>query len=162
MDNQNTSERNEVFLKWIEDMSNEKTKEYIKERILKQMDWYCDRSKIYKVKYQRWTTASIIISGAIPVTSVFADGGITAKILIAVLGAAVTSISAYLNLHNYRDMWRVYRWNREWLLNTLYLYFNKAGVFGGNISQENCDIMLIEMCENCFRQEVDDWRSVDG
>lgn len=72
------------------------------------------------MQYLRWTTGSIIISGVIPIASVLADGGIFVKIFIAALGAAVTSISAYLNLQNYKDLWAKYRFNREWLLSTLY------------------------------------------
>jgi len=157
LSNQDVIERNNIFYQWIEDIPNEKTRGYVKERIIKQMDWYREKSAVYKAKYQHWTTVSIILSGAIPVASIFADGGLAVKVLITALGTAVTSISAYLNLQNYKDLWGVYRFNREWLLSTLYLYFNKVGAFGGEMSQENRDIMLIEMCENCFRQEVSDW-----
>ena len=161
LSNQNAIERNKIFYEWVEDIPNEKTKGYVKERIIKQMDWYREKSAAYKMKYQSWTMVSIILSGTIPIASVLADGGLIVKILIAALGAAVTSINAYLNLQNYKELWNVYRFNREWLLSTLYLYFNKVGVFGGEMSQENRDIMLIEMCENCFRQEISDWRSGD-
>lgn len=159
MGSQNASERNEVFSKWIQDISNEKTRWYIQERIINQMDWYRTKSAVYKVKYLRWTTGSIILSGIIPIASVLADGGLAVKILIIALGAAVTGISAYLNLQNYRDMWGKYRFNREWLLSTLYLYFNQVGVFGKEVSQEKRDTMLIEICEKCFQQEVNDWKS---
>lgn len=159
MNSQNLSERDEVFLKWINEIPNEKTRWYIQERIIKQMDWYRTKSAAYKTQYLRWTTGSIIISGIIPIASVVADGGFFVKILIAALGAAVTGISAYLNLHNYKDLWGKYRFNREWLLSTLYLYFNQVGVFGKDLSQESRDLMLIQMCEKCFQQEVSDWKS---
>lgn len=150
MSNQNVSERNEIFSEWIEDIANEKTRRYVQERVIKQMHWYRTKCKIYKAKYQHWTMISIILSGAIPVVSVLADGGIIAKILIASLGAAITCTSAYLNLKNYKEIWGIYRFNREWLLSTLYLYFNHVGVFGKEMDQENRDAMLIEMCEKCF------------
>ena len=159
MNNQNSSERDEVFLKWMNDIPNEKTRWYIQERVIKQMDWYRIKSAAYKMQYLRWTTGSIIISGVIPKASVLADGGIFVKIFIAALGAAVTSISAYLNLQNYKDLWAKYRFNREWLLSTLYLYFNQVGAFGKDLSQEERDLMLIQMCEKCFQQEVSDWKS---
>ncbi len=159
LNNQNSSERDEVFLKWMNDIPNEKTRWYIQERVIKQMDWYRIKSVAYKMQYLRWTTGSIIISGVIPIASVLADGGIFVKIFIAALGAAVTSISAYLNLQNYKDLWAKYRFNREWLLSTLYLYFNQVGAFGKDLSQEERDLMLIQMCEKCFQQEVSDWKS---
>lgn len=161
MNIQNTSERHELFSKWVGDIANEKTKLYIQERIIKQMDWYSTKCKAYKARYQRWTTASIIISAAIPVTSVLADGELITKLLIALLGAAVTGISAYLSLHNYKDIWSVYSSNREWLLSTLYLYFNQVGMFGKEMDQEDRDAMLVDMCERCFQQEVKDWKSIN-
>ncbi len=42
MNNQNSSERDEVFLKWMNDIPNEKTRWYIQERVIKQMDWYSE------------------------------------------------------------------------------------------------------------------------
>lgn len=159
--NQNSGDRNESLSKWVEDIENQKTKGYVQERIIKQMDWYRTKSMVYKIKYQRWTTCSIILSGIIPVVSILADGRIGIKLLIAALGSMVTGISAYLNLHNYKDLWGKYRFNREWLLSILYLYINQTGVFKKELSQESRDEMLIQMCEKCFQQEINDWKSLN-
>lgn len=158
--NQSGSERHDVFQKWLEDVENEKTRQYIQERVITQMEWYRKKSSAYKTKYQRWMTASIILSGSIPVVSVFADGGIISKVVIAALGAAVTGIGAYLSLRNYKELWNLYRVNREMLLSTLYLYFNHVGVFKKDIDQEDRDAMLIDMCEKNFQQDYGNWKSI--
>ena len=79
LNNQNSNERDEVFLKWMNDIPNEKTRWYIQERVIKQMDWYRTKSAAYKIQYLRWTTGSIIISGVIPIASVLADGGLLGR-----------------------------------------------------------------------------------
>ena len=154
------SERCEPFQEWLEDIENERTKRYIQERIIRQMDWYRTKCNAYKVKYQRWMTVSIILSSVIPVASIFANGGIAAKVLIAALGAAVTGINAYLSFRNYKNLWNTYRTNRELLLSTLYSYFNNAGIFGLETDQDKRDAMLIDVCEKSFQQEVTDWREI--
>lgn len=158
--NKGGSERHELFQKWLESVENEKTRQYIQERVIKQMEWYRIKSKSYKIKYQRWMAASIILSGSIPIVSVFADGGVISKVIIAALGAMVTGISAYLSLHNYKELWNIYRVNREMLLSTLYLYFNNVGIFKKDLDQDCRDAMLIDICEKSFQQEYNSWKSV--
>ena len=157
---ENISERDALFEEWIEDMENEKTKRYLKERVMRQLDWYHNKSNAYKTKYQRWMTASIVLSGSIPVASVLADGGIGIKVFIAILGAGVTSINAFLSLQNYKDLWNIYRTNRELIISTLYLYFNNVGIFGKEMDQDGRDAMLINMCEKYIGQEVSIWKGI--
>lgn len=159
--NHDTSERQQVLLKWLEEVVNEKTKRYIQERVIGQMEWYRKKSSNYKNSYQFWSTVSIILSGIIPVMSILADGSLIIKILIAALGATVTGIGAYLSLHSYKNTWEIYRSNREKLLSILYLYFNQAGIFGKELSQDDRDTMLIETCEKYFQQEVTDWKNIN-
>lgn len=160
MNNKDTTERQQTLSKWMEEVDNEKTQRYIQERVISQMDWYRKKSSKCKNSYQFLSTISIILTGIIPVISILADGSLMIKILIAALGASVTSIGAYLNLHSYKNTWEIYRSNRENLLSILYLYFNQAGIFGKELSQDDRDTMLIETCEKYFQQEVTDWKSI--
>lgn len=153
-----SNERQKPFEDWIEGVQNERTRRYIQERVIKQMDWYCTKCNVCKARYQRWMTASIMISGVIPVVSVFANSSIIFKVLIAALGASVTGISTYLTFQDYKNLWNTYRISREYLLSTLYLYFNHAGAFEGEADQDKRDRMLIDVCEKHFQQEVSDWR----
>ncbi len=152
-----SNERQKPFQDWIEGVTNEKTRIYIQERVIRQMDWYYTKCNTYKAKHQHWMTASIMISGIIPVASVFANNSIIFKVLIASLGAAVTGINTYLSYQNYKNLWNTYRISREYLLSTLYLYFNHAGIFGMETDQDKRDIMLIDACEKYFQQEVAGW-----
>lgn len=154
------SERHEIFQKWLEGVENEKTGQYIQERVIKQLEWYRAKSNLYKEKYQRWMTASIILSGCIPVVSVLADGRIIFKVIIAASGAAVTGISAYLSLRNYRELWTLYRVNREMIMSTLCLYFNHVGIFKKDVDQDDRDAMLIELCEKSFQQDYSSWKNI--
>lgn len=154
------TDRCEPFKEWLEGVENERTKRYIQERVIKQMDWYRTKSYTCKRNYQCWMTVSIILSGVIPVASIFANGDIVVKALIAALGAAVTGINAYLSFQNYKNLWNTYRRNRELLLSTIYLYFNNAGIFGKETDQDKRDEMLIDVCEKSFQQEITDWREI--
>lgn len=63
-------------------------------------------------------TASIILGTTIPVASIFADGNILTKFIIAVLGAGVTATNAFLSLNNSKDLWMAYRIAYNTLLQT--------------------------------------------
>lgn len=66
------------------------------------------------------------------------------------------------NLHNYKELWSIYRVNREMLLSTLYLYFNRVGIFNKDLDQDECDAMLIDLCEKQFQQEYGSWNELKG
>lgn len=152
--------RDDAFADLIKQVRNENTKDYITNRIVQQMKWYSDKSKGCKQKYYRWMTATIMIGALVPVVSVFADGSIWIKALLAALGAAVTACNAYLSLHNFKDLWMTYRKTREALLRTLYYYFNNVGVFSQNSTKEEKDALLITICENELSGETGGWQTI--
>lgn len=151
--------RDAVLSNLIEQVQYEKTKDYITNRIVPQMEWYSSKSRSYKKKYYRWMTAVIMISAFVPVVSVFADGSIWVKALLAALGAGTTACNAYLSLQNYKDLWLSYRKTREAVLRTLYFYFNNIGVFSQSGTQEEKDARLIILCENELSSETGGWQS---
>lgn len=164
MNNQNTngdggSPRDAALTALIGQVQSGKTRDYISNRILPQMKWYSSKSGENRKKYHFWMTCAIVLGAMIPVASVFADGPVWVRALIAVLGAAVTACNAYLSLHNFRDLWLTYRNTREALLRTLYCYFNDAGIFSQNVSQEEKDILLINVCEEEMSRENSGWIS---
>ena len=152
--------RDAYLLEMASKVQSERTREYIIERIIPQMKWYSDKSNVYQKCYYRWMTASILLSAAIPVVSIFADGSIVIKLIISVFGAAVTAISAYLGVKNYKDLWRTYRNVRESLLKVLYYYFNDAGMFAQIDLQAKKDILLIDTCEKELSREMEEWLSI--
>lgn len=145
---------------WIEKVQDPDTKLYICDRVMDEMNFYEQRSNEYKKKYNFWMTVSIIISLLIPVVSIFADAGLFMKAIIALLGGGTAAITAYLRLHNYLELWGIYRNNREYLFSVLYSYFTATGIFRKLSNQSDRDELLIETCEGCFKSENKQWREL--
>ncbi len=160
MDNQKDISTKDLLLKdLIAQVQNANTKNYISNRILSQLNWYENNSKKNKKQYYFWMTVSIIMGAVIPIVSILANGKTWMKVVIAALGASVTAINSFIILHNFRDLWIIYRKNREILLQTLYCYFNNAGIFSQNITQQEKDILLVNICEDEISKEINGWQS---
>lgn len=144
----------------ISQVKNDNTKKYINNRILPQIKWYSSKSNQNKRKYYLWMTISIILGAMISVISVFANGSIWIKMIIAILGAAVTASNAYISLHCFKDLWIVYRKTHEILTRTLYCYFNNAGIYSQCSTQNEKDVLLINICEEEISQESDGWSTI--
>lgn len=141
----------------VSQVHSEKTKNYIANRLMPQMEWYSCKSRKCKKQYYFWTTVTILLSALIPVVSIFADRGDGMKALLVVLGSNVTACNTYLALHNFKDLWLTYRKLREKLLRVLYCYFNNVGVFSQNIAQDAKDVLLVDICEEKMSSENKEW-----
>ena len=145
---------------FIDKVENPDTKEYIRTRVVDQMNYYRKQSRFFKKQYFRFMTASIILGALIPVVSIFSDNTTLMKFLIAALGSAVTAINAYLGLNNSRDLWLSYRNSRQTLLQTLYYYFNDTSIFSKVKTPEEKDKLLIQTCERELENQHSSWRSL--
>lgn len=152
--------RNEAIQPLIEQVKAQNTKNYIKTRIIPQMEYYSRASRNCKRKYKAWKTALIVFSALVPIASIFADGSVAMKVIIAVVGSVVTAINTYLALENFRDLWYSYRTSREILLSILYRYLHNSGEFAYVESQENKDSLLIKICENEMTRESANWAEI--
>lgn len=162
MSNQNGTERNNnvrnaALVNLVGQIQDENTKSYILDRIIPQMEWYSRNGRDCKKKYYGWMTVSIILGALIPIVSVFADGAIWIKMLLAALGSAATACNAYVTMHNYKDLWLTYRNVREKLLRILYCYFNNAGIFAQDREQEEKNRLLVDLCEQEMANEANEW-----
>lgn len=153
----NGNSRNESLNNLVEQVQNKNIKSYIVDRIIPQMKWYSDTGKRCKKQYHFWMTVSILLGALIPIVSIFADGSLGVKILLAALGSGVTTCNAYITLHNFRNQWLNYRNVRERLLRTLYYYFNNAGIFAQSKTPEEKDILLVNICEEEMANETKEW-----
>lgn len=153
----NTTVPHSKLSAWIEKVQNPDTKQYIKDRVMNQMDYYKTKSREYKKKYNFWITASIVISLMIPVMSIFVNESLFMRAIISFLGGGTAAITAYLRLHNYLGLWSIYRSNREYLFSVLYSYFTATGTFRRLTDQAERDALLIETCEGCFNAENKQW-----
>ena len=154
-----SSGRDKALRELIENVENERTRDYLKNRIIPQLDWYDSKSIECRQWYVRLMTASIVLGALIPIVAVFSSAGTLMKTLTAALGAGITAINAYLALHNYRDLWLTYRHTCESLLRTLYCYFNDAGLFTPNHNPIPKDTYLVNLCEEALAQETEGWLS---
>lgn len=155
------NQRNEELNSWIEKISDENLKRYVQHRILTQMQFYSDKSQKCKALYFRWMNASIFISFLIPIVSVFSDGSILMKAVIAAMGAAIAGITSYLSIHNYKDLWESYRSIREQTYTVLLYFFTSSGAFS-NKQLEEQGHLLIELCEKIFKSENQTWKEITG
>lgn len=152
--------RNDVLANLAEQIRNENTRNYVFDRLMPQMEWYSGKGKECKKKYYRWMGVSILLGALIPVVSVFADGAVWVKALLAALGSAVTVCNAYAAIHNYKDLWITYRNTREKLLRFLYCYFHDADVFSQEKDQGKKDALLVNLCEEEMAGETAGWMSL--
>lgn len=152
--------RNNELHTLLESVSDQKTKEYINNRLLKQMEWYSKKSSFYKQQYFRWMTVSIALGAAIPIAAVFADGTTFMKVLITTLGSLSTAINAYLALCNTKDLWMQYRLTRENLLRILYSYLTNIDIFAHKNTQQEKDALLISISEEELSRETGAWKKL--
>lgn len=159
LENGKQQSRDEALDPLIDQVENEHTKDYIRNRVVPQMKWYSKKSAECKRNYQRAMVGTIVLGALIPVVSVIADGEIWTKVVLAALGAGVTAINAYIALHKFEQLWLSYRSTREGLLRILYYYFNNAGVFRSPQTQEERDLLLINTCEDMLSSENNIWKA---
>lgn len=145
---------------WVDNMKSEEIRNYIRHRIVPRMEWYGSKSRYCENRYRTLMTVSIIVSAIIPVVSIFADGTVYIKVIIALLGAVVTTISALISLQNYNELAVQYRNMREILLNTVYMYFNNRGEFALEQDQQARDGKLVDICEGYIMQEIASWKKL--
>ena len=144
--------RNEALMKQLSPDVDENTREYIRGRVIEQMNYYSAKSRQYRKTYQRFTTATIILGGAIPVCSFLDSSPTWVNFLTAILGACITGINT-----GYRELWITCRNTLEALLNTLYAYINGAGAFEQTRTQEQKNVLLINTCEDILAHESGRW-----
>lgn len=144
---QTVNERNADLKKWVETVEDENTRNYIKIRVIPQMDYYSKSSRNNKKQYLRLKRLVIVFSALIPVATLFSDYGIWGKLVIVLFGTSVSAITAYLELQNYDKLWGSYRTKREQLLEVLMYYFMNAGAFSSIPDQKQKNTLLVEICE---------------
>ena len=119
-------------------------KDYIEKRLIEQIIWY-DESAIKKQKrYKQLSIISIVLSGIIPIVSIFSKYkyGTIAIIIISTLSALSSILLSIINLCV------EYRSACEILKSTLYKYFTKTDEFQSLNDYARLNL-LISLCE-CY------------
>ena len=140
-------------------LSEEKSeeKEYIENRIQKQIEYYDQKSEKNKKTYRFLMILNVIAGALIPIFSLVSDTSLPIQIIISALGASISIIISVVSLYNFRELWVQYRTNCEMLKSTLYLYNTKSGIFHNNSESENFHL-LVDTCEKYIVKEFTSWQ----
>lgn len=149
------------FEDYLNNIKDNHIKTYIKQRLISQINWY-DKKSIHNQKvYTSLTRFSIIMSGSIPVLTVFADLYWIVKVVISVFSAVVTIISSIIAMSNYKELWNEYRKSCEMLKSCLYLYFTRQGMYK-ELTDEEAFCKLVTTCEEKFVEEFNEWGQLNS
>ena len=146
--------RNEAMMELAKTVEDETTREYIHNRLLPTMQWCADEASKHMRLYRSWSVASLLASASIPVVSLFPSDTFGTKMIIAILGALVTFISAYLLLFDAKNVWITCRDTRETLNSIFYQYYTGKGIFSDCNNQEDRNGKLIEVSEDIINRDV--------
>ena len=142
-----------------DDLSSEN--KYIKNRLISQIIWY-DKSAISKQnKYKKFTIFSIILTGIIPILSLFTGFkyGLIATILITASSGASATILSIITLCEYQKLWIEYRSTCEILKSMLHRYFTNTGEFSCNSPEDKFNL-LAASCEEYMTKEFQTWTAL--
>lgn len=142
------------FKVYLDNIQDENMRNYIDKRVIGQIEWYDNSSIKNQKKYRSLIVISTIMSGIIPVLTLFLDleCGFMFKVIISILSACAAIISSISAVFNYRELWINYRVNCEVLKSKLHLFFNSP--------DEKSYLKLIEDCESCMTSEFRSWEKL--
>ena len=139
--------RDQIWMELLDKVEDESIKAYFQSRLLPNINWFHFAARANKKKYMTWSVVSLVVSAIIPVASVFSDGSMFMKALLAALGSTVTFIGGYLMLYDSRNMWNCYSTAREELVRTAFQYFTKTGEFSACSNESERNKLLIDQSE---------------
>lgn len=96
-------------------------KDYIKERLDDQIEWYSQKSGTAQKWYKRLSISSYIGAGLITILSLLVIEYAFIKYCISILGVAIGVIASIKNLYKYHDNWISYRYTSELLKQEKYM-----------------------------------------
>lgn len=131
-------------------------KDYIKNRVDQQIEWYDTKSKKAKRKNTICKTIVIIIAALIPFVANFTSQNLIFKIAISSLGVVITITEGISNFNKFSELWIEYRTVCETLRHEKYMYLCQSGVYAdGNFSY------FVERIESIISQENLNWASLN-
>lgn len=118
------------FTPYLDLMDDCNIKKYISNRVIKQINWYDEKSIHFQTQFKWMSIISIILSASIPILTTFnLQTNLNIKIIIAILSSLVTIITSILSLCKSRELWIEYRTCCETLKSLLYKFFNNCDSF---------------------------------
>ena len=130
-----------------------KQDEYIETRVNDQIQYYDTQSKSSQSRY-KWLAGVQIMSGAvIPIIAGFSDSICFSEWMIALLGLAVTSATAFLTLNKYQERWINFRTTCETLKHLKYLFLTNSSPYNGEDRYDK----FVNDVESTLSKENSNW-----
>lgn len=131
-------------------------KDYLRDRVDEQINWYDNKSKIAKRRNTICKTIIIVVAALIPFVANFSSQNIYFKIGISSLGVFITITEGVSNFNKFNELWIEYRTVCETLRHEKFMYLNKSGVYiNGDFSY------FVERIESIISQENINWASLN-
>ncbi len=133
-------------------------KNYIIERLIRQITWYDEQSQAKQKRYKICMIISIVATAIIPILSLFTSCkyGIIATIIIAILSSGSVAIISISNLCQYQQLWLQYRPACEILKGMLHRFFTGTEEFSNKNDVEKFNI-LVSSSEKYMTKEYETW-----
>ena len=148
------SNRDREIIELAKENSDEIMRNYLLKRLIPQMQWLSKTAKKNQKKYYALMTCSIAISAMIPVASIFSTEDKMISMIVALMGAIVTFINAYIMLFDAKNVWVNCRDVRENLNSFFYQYYCCTGTFEDCSDQAERNKRMVELCEDALNNEV--------
>ena len=126
--------------------------EYIKQRLVDQVDWYDRKSQSAQSAFKNLRRAEIVVAAAIPFLAGFADR-YWAMTLVGLLGAIVVVLATFQSLGQYHENSLEYRTTCESLKHEKFLFLTKSEPY----DSDTAFALLVERVESLLSKENSAW-----
>ena len=150
----------------LEAMPDGAEKNYLLDRVFRQMKYFSDCSQSNKKKYHVLTILCLIFNGVVPFIMLF-DGVKWAapfvKYVVTALSSAAGILTAIMALKKYRELWVQSRICLEQMKRAVSMYFMRTGEFAGlDKDPEKRKQTLFAVFENIVINEHNQWTELNA
>jgi hypothetical protein len=134
-------------------------KEYLKERVDDQINWYDQKSKSAQKWYKRLQIAEIILASLIPLLSGYMPSYKWIAFIVGLFGAIIAVIESITKLNKYHENWIQYRSTCEMLRYQKHLYLTGSAPY--NNQNETIDNIFVRNIESIISSENNQWKNLN-
>lgn len=149
----------EEFSKSLSQFPDGPAKNYIVDRLIRQIVWYDSKASGAQRRFQFWYMVSFFCSLTLPVLTILSTHSsciVLYQVLVAVIGAIITVSSTLSARNRYLDLWTNYRSNCELLKSVLHRYLTRSKEFYKKSEEEALELLVSE-CEEYLVKEFETW-----
>ena len=128
-------------------------KQYIKDRVDDQFNFFDKKSESSQRKYRVWRVILIILSVSIPFLTLLTEWQQNIKYIVAATGVLIGAIEGFLGLYKFQEDWVNNRKAAESLKREKFLFLTKAGAY----KNEGAFDLFVSRIEGILSQENKNW-----